>query len=68
MTVPQEVYQALSDAKLAWDRLNITVPQNKANWSLEQQKALGIHAELAMHTYNAISRLTAALAALPSTP
>jgi hypothetical protein len=62
MTVPQDVYQALNDAKLAWERLSVSVPQNKAKWSVEQQKALGIHADIAMHTYNAISRLVTALA------
>jgi len=57
MPVPNNVFQAMNDAKATWERLTITVPQNKAQWTQEQLRALGIHAELAKHTYNALSRL-----------
>jgi len=57
MAIPDNVYQALNEAKAAWDSLYVTVPQNKAKWTPEQLKALGIHAEIAKQTYSAIYRL-----------
>jgi hypothetical protein len=61
VAIPDNVYQALKDAKSAWDSLYVTVPQNKANWTPEQLKALGAQAEVLKHTYNALNRLIAYL-------
>ena len=61
MDIPDNVYQALKDAKAAWDALYVTVPQNKANWNAEQLKSLGNQAEVLKHTYNALNRLIAYL-------
>jgi len=61
VAIPDNVYQALKDAKTAWDALYVTVPQNKAKWTQEQLASLGSQAEVLKHTYNALNRLIAYL-------
>jgi hypothetical protein len=57
MNVPDNVYQALNDAKASWEKLSVAGPQNKARWSDEQLKSLALQLDLVKHTYNALYRL-----------
>lgn len=60
MNVPDNVYQALNEAKNAWEKLSVTGPQNKARWSDEQLKSLSLQLEVVKHTFNALHRLVKA--------
>ena len=57
MNVPDNVYQALNDAKSAWEQLSVVGPQNKARWTDEQIKSLSLQLDLVKHTFNALHRL-----------
>jgi hypothetical protein len=57
MEVPENVYQAMKDAHLAWDRLVALAPQNRASMSELQGKTFTLVTEILKQHHAVLNRL-----------
>jgi hypothetical protein len=57
MEIPENVYHAMNDAEIAWNRVVAMAKANSGKWSNEQQEHLALFAQVMSGTHNALKRL-----------